>query len=49
MTATTKTITTPDELYCYLNGMPHDEQTEGMQLYDVQHTGAALYDAGWTT
>lgn len=46
-TTTTKTITTSAELYRYLDGKPHDERPEGMQLYDVQYTGAALYDAGW--
>lgn len=43
-----KKITTRDELYAFLDTMPHDEEkTPGQQLMDIQYTGAALYDAGW--
>ena len=43
-----KKITTRDELYAFLDSMPHDEEkTAGERIMDVQYTGAALHDAGW--
>lgn len=42
------TITTRDELYSFLDTMPHDEEkTAGQQIMDIQYTGAFLADAGW--
>ena len=41
-------ITTRDELYAFLDSMPHDdEKTAGEQIMNIQYTGAALHDAGW--
>lgn len=41
-------ITTRDELYTFLDAMPHnDEKTTGAQIMEIQYTGAALYNAGW--
>ena len=43
-----KKITTRDELYTFLDSMPHDEEkTSGQQIMDIQYTGASLYEAGW--
>lgn len=43
-----RTFTTRDELYTFLDSMPHDEtKTAGELIADVQYTGAALYEAGW--
>lgn len=43
-------FTTRDELYNYLNTMPHDdEKTKAERLMNVQHAGASLAEAGWTT
>ena len=45
-----KHFTTRDELYNYLDTMPHDdEKTEAERLMSVQYAGANLAEAGWTT
>ena len=44
-----KHFTTRDELYTYLDTMPHDEKTEAERLVSVQYAGAALAESGWTT
>ena len=44
----TAEFTTRDELYTFLDKMPHDEEkTAGNQIISIQHTGDSLYDAGW--
>ncbi len=45
-----KHFTNRAELYAYLDAQEHhyDELTDADRLMDVQHTGAALADAGWT-
>lgn len=44
----TAEFTTRDELYNFLDSMPHDEEkTAGEQIMDIQYTGDSLYDAGW--
>lgn len=35
------------ELYDFLDAQEHDYMTEGMQLFHVQYTGAALVEGGW--
>ena len=43
----TAEFTTRDELYTFLDKMPHDEEkTTGEQIM-IQYTGNSLYDAGW--
>ena len=45
-----KHFTTRDELYNFLDSMPHDDaKTECEQLMNVQYAGASLAEAGWTT
>ena len=44
----TAEFTTRDELYAFLDKMPHDEgKTAGEQIMSIQYTGDSLYDAGW--
>ena len=44
----TAEFTTRDELYNFLDSMPHDEEkTAGEQIMNIQYTGDSLYDAGW--
>ena len=44
----TAEFTTRDELYAFLDRMPHDEEkTAGEQIMSIQYTGNSLYDAGW--
>ena len=44
----TAEFTTRDELYTFLDKMPHDEgKTAGEQIMSIQYTGNRLYDAGW--
>lgn len=44
----TAEFTTRDELYNFLDSMPHDEEkTAGEQIMSIQYTGDSLYDAGW--
>ena len=45
----TAEFTTRDELYTFLDKMPHDEEkTAGEQIMSIiQYTGDSLYDAGW--
>ena len=44
----TAEFTTHDELYTFLDKMPHDEEkTAGEQIMSIQYTGNSLYDAGW--
>lgn len=44
-----KHFTTRDELYNFLDTMPHDDaKTESEQLINVQYAGASLAEAGWT-
>ena len=44
----TAEFTTRDELYNFLDSMPHDEgKTADEQIMSIQYTGNSLYDAGW--
>ena len=44
----TAEFTTRDELYAFLDKMPHDEgKTAGEQIVNIQYTGDSLYNAGW--
>lgn len=44
----TAEFTTRDELYAFLDRMPHDEEkTAGEQIMNIQYTGDSLYNAGW--
>lgn len=44
----TAEFTTCDELYTFLDRMPHDEgKTAGGQIMNIQYTGDSLYNAGW--
>ena len=44
----TAEFTTRNELYAFLDKMPHDEEkTAGEQIMNIQYTGDSLYDAGW--
>ena len=44
----TAEFTTRDELYAFLDRMPHDEEkTAGEQIMSIQYTGDSLYNAGW--
>ena len=44
----TAEFTTRDELYAFLDKMPHDEEkTAGEQIMNIQYTGDSLYNAGW--
>ena len=44
----TAEFTTRDELYAFLDKMPHDEgKTAGEQIMNIQYTGDSLYNAGW--
>ena len=44
----TAEFTTRDELYAFLDRMPHDEEkTAGEQIMNIQYTSDSLYDAGW--
>lgn len=44
----TAEFTTRDELYAFLDKMPHDEEkTTGEQIMNIQYTGDSLYNAGW--
>ena len=44
----TAEFTTRNELYAFLDKMPHDEEkTAGEQIMSIQYTGDSLYDAGW--
>ena len=44
----TAEFTTRDELYTFLDKMPHDERkTAGEQIMNIQYTGDSLYNAGW--
>ena len=44
----TAEFTTRDELYTFLDKMPHDEEkTAEEQIMSIQYTGNSLYDAGW--
>ena len=44
----TAEFTTRDELYAFLDKMPHDEEkTAGKQIMSIQYIGDSLYNAGW--
>ena len=44
----TAEFTTRDELYAFLDKMPHDEEkTAGEQIMSIQYTSDSLYNAGW--
>lgn len=44
----TAEFTTRDELFTFLDKMPHDEgKTAGEQIMNIQYTGDSLYNAGW--
>lgn len=44
----TAEFTTRNELYAFLDKMPHDEgKTAGEQIMNIQYAGDSLYDAGW--
>ena len=44
----TAEFTTRDELYTFLDKMPHDaEKTVGEQIMSIRYTSNSLYDAGW--
>ena len=44
----TAEFTTRDELYAFLDKMPHDEEkTAEEQIMNIQYTGDSLYNAGW--
>ena len=44
----TAEFTTRNELYAFLDKMPHDEEkTAGEHIMNIQYTGDSLYDAGW--
>ena len=44
----TAEFTTRDELYAFLDKMPHDEgKTAGEQIMSIQYTADSLYNAGW--
>ena len=44
----TAEFTTRDELYAFLDKMPHDEEkTAGEQIMSIQYTAYSLYNAGW--
>ena len=44
----TAEFTTRDELYAFLDRMPHDEEkTAGEQIMNIQYTSDSLYNAGW--
>ena len=44
----TAEFTTRDELYTFLDKMPHDEEkTAGEQIMSIQYTADSLYNAGW--
>ena len=44
----TAEFTTRDELYTFLDKMPHDEEkTAGEQIMSIQYTSNSLYNAGW--
>lgn len=45
----TKHFTTRNDLYDFLDSQEHNDLTDGERLMDVQYTGAALADAGWTS
>lgn len=45
----TKHFTTRNDLYEFLDSQEHDDLTDGERLMNVQHTGAVLADAGWST
>ena len=44
----TAEFTTRDELFTFLDKMPHNEEkTAGEQIMSIQYIGDSLYDAGW--
>ena len=44
----TAEFTTRDELYTFLDKMPHDEEkTAEEQIMSIRYTGDSLYNAGW--
>ena len=44
----TAEFTTRDELFTFLDKMPHDEEkTAGEQIMNIRYTSESLYDAGW--
>lgn len=44
----TAEFTTRDELYAFLDRMPHDEgKTAGEQIMNIRYTSESLYNAGW--
>ena len=44
----TAEFTTRDELYTFLDSMPHNnKKTTGEQIMNILYTGDSLYDAGW--
>ena len=44
----TAEFTTRDELFTFLDKMPHDEEkTAEKQIMSIQYTGDSLYNAGW--
>lgn len=44
----TAEFTTRDELFTFLDKMPHDEgKTAEEQIMSIQYTSNSLYDAGW--
>lgn len=45
----TRHFTTRQDLYNFLESQEHDDLTDGERLMNVQYTGAALADAGWTS
>lgn len=45
----TAEFTTRDELYAFLDRMPHDEEktTAEEQIMNIRYTSESLYNAGW--
>ena len=44
----TAEFTTRNELYTFLDSMPHNnKKTAGEQIMNIQYTSDSLYDAGW--
>jgi len=44
----TAEFTKRDELYAFLDKMPHNEEkTAGEQIMNIQYTADSLYNAGW--
>lgn len=45
----TKHFTNRNDLYEFLESQEHNDLNDAERLMNVQYTGAALADAGWTT